>query len=75
MEIWNGDIEKEKLSIVKDYIIKITGYLTVIKNSQNTTSINDIFTIEKTRLNISKKIKESFDPKRIFNPGKMYKDI
>jgi FAD/FMN-containing dehydrogenase len=26
-------------------------------------------------LNISKKIKESFDPKKIFNPGKMYKEI
>ena len=26
-------------------------------------------------LMISKKIKKSFDPKRIFNPGKMYRGI
>ncbi|MDB3944056.1 hypothetical protein N9365_06285 [Candidatus Pelagibacter sp.] len=27
------------------------------------------------RLMISKKIKESFDPKRILNPGKMYRGV
>ena len=34
-----------------------------------------LFTVDKNRLMISKKIKESFDPKRIFNPGKMYREI
>ena len=33
------------------------------------------FTIDETRLLISEKIKKSFDPKRIFNPGKMYRGI
>jgi glycolate oxidase FAD binding subunit len=34
-----------------------------------------IFTVEPVRLMISEKIKKSFDPKRIFNPGKMYRGI
>ena len=37
--------------------------------------IKDIFTIDDTRLQISKKIKESFDQKGIFNPGKMYAGV
>ena len=53
----------------------MTGYLTIIKNSENSIPIKDIFTINETRLHLSKKIKESFDPKRIFNPGKMYRNI
>jgi hypothetical protein len=32
----------------------------------------DIFTIDPIKYKISEKIKKSFDPKRIFNPGKMY---
>jgi len=69
------DMNQEKLIIIKDYIINLGGYITVIKNSENSFPIQDIFTIDETRLYISKKIKESFDPKRIFNPGKMYKGV
>jgi|TARA_B100000809_G_scaffold246706_1_gene274942 glycolate oxidase FAD binding subunit len=69
------DMNQEKLIIIKDYITNLGGYITVIKNSENSFPIQDIFTIDETRLYISKKIKESFDPKRIFNPGKMYKGI
>ena len=69
------DMSEKKLSEIKDYILKIQGYLTVIKSPPNSISTNDIFTINEVRLNISKKIKESFDPKRIFNPGKMYRNI
>ena len=68
-------MSEEKLLSIKNYITKLEGYLTVIKNSENSTPLKDIFTIDETRLNISKKIKESFDPKRIFNPGKMYSSI
>ena len=70
-----SDMGEEKLLSIKNYIIQLGGYLTVIKNSENSTPLKDIFTIDETRLNISKKIKESFDPKRIFNPGKMYRSI
>jgi len=70
-----SDMSEEKLLSIKNYIIKLGGYLTVIKNSENSTPLKDIFTIDETKLNISKKIKESFDPKRIFNPGKMYRNV
>jgi len=70
-----SDMSEEKLLSIKNYIIKLGGYLTVIKNSKNSTPLKDIFTIDETKLNISKKIKESFDPKRIFNPGKMYRNV
>ena len=35
----------------------------------------DVFTIDPIKYKISEKIKKSFDPKRIFNPGKMYSGI
>ena len=69
------DMNQEKLITIKDYITNLGGYITVIKNSENSFPIQDIFTIDETRLHVSKKIKESFDPKRIFNPGKMYKGV
>ena len=69
------DMNQEKLITIKDYITNLGGYITVIKNSENLPPLQDIFTIDETRLYISKKIKESFDPKRIFNPGKMYKGV
>ena len=69
------DMNQKKLIIMKDYITNLGGYITVIKNSENLPLLQDIFTIDETRLYISKKIKESFDPKRIFNPGKMYKGV
>ena len=69
------DMNQEKLITIKDYITNLGGYITVIKNSENLPPLQDVFTIDETRLLISKKIKESFDPKRIFNPGKMYKGV
>ena len=69
------DMKEEKLISIKDYTVRLGGYLTVIKNAANSEPLSEIFTINETRLNISKKIKESFDPKRIFNPGKMYRGI
>jgi len=70
-----SDMSEEKLLSIKNYITKLGGHLIVIKNSENSVPLKDIFTIDETRLNISKKIKESFDPKGIFNPGKMYRSI
>ena len=70
-----SEMSEEKLSTFRDYIVNIDGYLTVIKKSENLTLTKNIFTINETRFQISKKIKESFDPKRIFNPGKMYRGI
>ena len=69
------DLSEEQLSKIKNYIINLGGYITVVKNSKDSLPLKNIFTINDTRLYISKKIKESFDPKRIFNPGKMYRNV
>ena len=65
------DMSDDKLSTIRNFIVEIGGYLTVIKQPKNQL-LNEIFTFNDSRLYISKKIKESFDPKGILNPGKMY---
>ena len=47
----------------------------MIKKSEKFSFEESLFTINENGLLISKKIKESFDPKKIFNPGKMYREI
>jgi len=69
------DNEDDKIKEVKKMILDNGGYLTIIKKSENFEFKESLFTIDDTKLMISKKIKESFDPKRIFNSGKMYKDF
>ena len=49
--------------------------MTIVKKSESLSSDIDIFTINDTRLLLSQKIKESFDPKKLLNPGKMYRDL
>jgi|TARA_B110000438_G_scaffold14982_2_gene14304 glycolate oxidase FAD binding subunit len=60
---------------IKKLILEFEGYMTIIKTSSDYDYEESIFTINDTRLLISEKIKKSFDPKRIFNPGKMYRGI
>ena len=80
---WSGSLfwievaDKNEMSIkdIKKFILEIEGYLTIIKKSENFSFEESLFTINENRFIISKKIKESFDPKRIFNPGKMYREI
>jgi len=62
---------KEIKKTTKDF----GGYLTIIKTSSDYDYEESIFSIDDVRLLISKKIKESFDPKRILNPGKMYRGV
>ena len=69
------DNANEKIEEIKSIVVKLGGYLTIVKNSENFTSDIDLFTINDTRLLLSKKIKESFDPKNLLNPGKMYREI
>ncbi len=64
-----------KVGEIKNLIKELGGYLTVIKTSNEYDYEETIFTVDDTRLLISEKIKKSFDPKRIFNPGKMYRGI
>ena len=62
---------KELKKISQDY----GGYLTIVKTSDEYDYEETLFTINDVRLLISEKIKKSFDPKRIFNPGKMYRGV
>ena len=50
-------------------------YHELIKIENDLKASADIFTIDPIKYKISEKIKKSFDPKRIFNPGKMYTGI
>jgi len=68
-------LTEEKFFSLRKSIVELGGYLTVIKQQDDGLYIEENFTVNETVLNISKKIKESFDPKKIFNPGKMYKEI
>jgi glycolate oxidase FAD binding subunit len=74
---WIEVLEEENIQIkeIKETIINLGGYLTIVKKSQSLSSDIDLFTINDTRLLLSKKIKESFDPKKLLNPGKMYRGL
>ena len=65
----------QNIKEVKNTIIQNDGYVTIIKKSEDFEFTEKLFTIDDTKLMISKKIKESFDPRGLFNPGKMYKDF
>ena len=64
-----------KIVEIKKLIKELGGYLTIIKTSSDYDFEETIFTVDDTRLLISEKIKKSFDPKRVFNPGRMYRGI
>jgi len=64
-----------KIVEIKKLVKELGGYLTIIKTSPDYDYEETIFTVDDTRLLISEKIKKSFDPKRVFNPGRMYRGI
>mgnify|MGYP001179905805 CR=1 FL=1 len=80
---WGGNLiwmemEKINASIMKDInlsIDKANGYFTIIKLDDSLKAGLDVFKIDQIKFKISEKIKKSFDPKRILNPGKMYSGI
>jgi len=67
--------KNNKIREIKKLIKELEGYLTIIKTSNEFDYEETIFTVDDIRLLVSEKIKKSFDPKRIFNPGKMYRGI
>jgi len=69
------NISLKTLRDIKEFVVKASGYLTVIKIEENLKASVDIFTIDPIKYKITEKIKKSFDPKRILNPGKMYSGI
>ena len=69
------DLSEEMFESIRKKVVKLGGYLTMIKNSDNLPYVEDVFTIDRNRFNISQSIKKSFDPRRILNRGKMYTGI
>ena len=53
----------------------MAGYQTMIKLDDGLKASVDVFKINSIKYNLSEKLKISFDPKRILNPGKMYSGI
>ncbi len=74
---WIEVLEEENIQIkeIKETIINLGGYLTIVKKSESLSSDIDLFTVNDTRLLLSQKIKKSFDPKKLLNHGKMYRDL
>jgi glycolate oxidase FAD binding subunit len=69
------DNEDNKIAQIREFISNNEGYMTIIMKSENFDFKEKVFSTDKAKLMISKKIKESFDPKSLFNPGKMYREI
>ena len=69
------ELSEEMFESIRRKVVKIGGYVTMIKNSDYLPYVEEVFTINRDRFNISQNIKKSFDPKRILNPGKMYTGI
>ncbi len=77
---WGGnliwlEIQKINTKILKeinDIVKSAKGYLIAIKIEEHLKAQVDIFAIDPIKYRITEKIKKSFDPKRILNPGKMY---
>jgi len=69
------ELTEEMFESIRKKVVRLGGYVTMIKNSDYLPYVEDVFTINKDRFNISQNIKKSFDPKGILNPGKMYTGI
>jgi len=68
-------LSEKKFESIRTKVVKHNGYISMIKNSNQLPFVEDVFTINSARFNISQNIKKSFDPKGILNPGKMYTGI
>ena len=69
------ELSEEMFDSIRKKVVKNGGYVTMIKYSDYLPFVEEAFTINRDRFNISQNIKKSFDPKRILNPGKMYTGI
>ena len=69
------ELTEEIFDSIRKKVVKHGGYISMIKPSNYLPYVEEVFTIDRSRFNISQNIKASFDPKRINNPGKMYTGI
>ncbi len=79
---WGGNIawcllqNHEDLEQMRIFCLKHDGHLTILRANDNFRKSEEFLTNSDTQLKIlSKKLKESFDPKGILNPNKMYAGI
>tara|TARA_B100000963_G_scaffold319639_1_gene301651 strand:- start:6493 stop:7695 length:1203 start_codon:yes stop_codon:yes gene_type:complete len=79
---WGGNIawcllsNPEDINQMRTFCLKHDGHLTVFRADDNFRKTHEFLTNSDTKLRIiSKKLKESFDPKGILNPNKMYAGI
>ncbi len=68
-------INTKILNDIRKIVNRASGYLTAIKIEEDLKASVDIFSVDPVKYKISEKLKKSFDPKRILNPGKMYSGI
>ena len=69
------ELTEEMFESIRKKTVKLGGYVTMIKASDYLPFVEEVFTINRGRFDISQNIKKSFDPKKILNPGKMYTGI
>ena len=69
------ELTEEMFDSMRKKVVRYGGYMSMIKSSDHLPYVEEVFTINMNRFNISQNIKKSFDPKRILNPGKMYTGI
>ena len=79
---WGGNIawcllpSLEDLEQMRIFCLKHDGHLTVLRADDNFRKSEEFLTSSDAQLRLlSKKLKESFDPKGILNPSKMYAGI
>ena len=69
-------MKDEDLEQMRIFCLKHDGHLTILRANDNFRKSEEFLTNSDTQLKIlSKKLKESFDPKGILNPNKMYAGI
>ena len=68
-------LTEEMYDSIRKKIVRLGGYMSMIKYSDHLPFVEEVFTINKDRFLISQNVKKSFDSKRILNPGKMYTGI
>ena len=69
------ELTEEMFESLRKKAVRSGGHISMVKPSDYLPYVEEVFTINRDRFNISQNIKKSFDPKRILNPGKMYTGI
>ena len=74
--IWLSTKDVETISKMRIFSVKNNGHLTIYKSDDNYRRTEEFLTCGDTNFKVlSSKIKKSFDPNLILNPGKMYAGI